>query len=544
MERQSDQYGGDATYTKWRGAILSSDVIMTLRRNVELLPAIGAAFLLLVAANIGLESFAPPGLYLEMSRAIQNAGYGIPETVPYVTADGLPFAYPPLGFYIIAVLQDFTPLSYLHAAVVMTWIEFVLFGLLAGLFARTFFQASSRWHTVVASVLIVVTPAIYFWQLLPPAGSIRMLGMLFLVTGLLFGLKLFRDGERSALLPALGCFAGTILSHPTYIPLFGLSFIVFYLVYDRSPTGLFWGAVVAIGGLLVTAPWWLLIISRHGPEVFIHAAGTHEGGGKARTLRSVVAILVPIDGRFISLRMFSLAFIGGLYCLVRRRFLLPVWILTISFVLPKARFVAFIEALLVTVAICGIVLPAMRDHQLPIDRLLNAVPLSRKRLPNVEVVSRHAVVTSVVMVVLLGALASGGAYAYTHQRTGPSTAFYDATDWLHEETPQDATIVAYTHTGRVPFYAERTTLNVPWGTEWEGEGAFQRYKYRNAQIRQCSGPACLSNRLSEYGYHPNYIVAPTGAIDVNRFNDSPRYQAVHSNEEYVILKLIDSDVSN
>lgn len=538
MERQSDQYSSDAKHTRWRGVSRSPKV---LRRNAELLPAIGAAVLLLVAANIGLTSFAPPGLYLEMSRSIQNAGYGISETVPYMTADGLPFAYPPLGFYIIAVLQDFTPLSYLHAAVTMTWIEYILFGLLAGLFARTFFRGTSRWHTVVASVLIVVTPAIYFWQLLPPAGSVRMLGMLFLVAGLIFGLNLFRDGNRSVVLPALGCFAGTIISHPTYIPLFGISFLVFYFVYDRSATGFFWGAAVAVGGLLMTAPWWLLIVSRHGPEVFVYAAGTHEGTDQARTLRSVVAMLVPIDGRFTPLRMFSLAFIGGLYCLVRRRFLLPIWILTISFVLPKARMVAFIEALLVTVAICGIVLPAVRDHQLPIDRLLNEVPLSRKWLPNAEVVSRHAVVTSVIVVILVGALAAGGAYAYTHQRTGPSDAFYDATDWLHEETPADATIVAYEHTERVPFYAERTTLNVPWGTEWKGDGAFERYKHRNAQIRQCSGPVCLSNRLSEYGYHPDYIVVPTAAIDAGRFKDSPRYQSVHSNREYVIFEVTDSD---
>lgn len=38
----------------------------------------------------------------------------------------------------------------------------------------------------------------------------------------------------------------------------------------------------------------------------------------------------------------------------------------------------------------------------------------------------------------------------------------------------------------------------------------------------------MSLESAEYGYHPDYIVAPTGIIDVKRFNDSPRYQSVHS----------------
>src|SRR6056297_2561206 len=47
------------------------------------------------------------GLYVETADIIRANGYALPATVPHYGPEGVPFAYPPLMFYVLAVLRDF-----------------------------------------------------------------------------------------------------------------------------------------------------------------------------------------------------------------------------------------------------------------------------------------------------------------------------------------------------------------------------------------------------------------------------------------------------
>ncbi|MFC6962724.1 hypothetical protein ACFQL7_07540 [Halocatena marina] len=46
------------------------------------------------------------GLFLAMADQIQATGYHFPTTIPHYTLGGVPFAYPPLQFFVVAVLLD------------------------------------------------------------------------------------------------------------------------------------------------------------------------------------------------------------------------------------------------------------------------------------------------------------------------------------------------------------------------------------------------------------------------------------------------------
>ena len=50
------------------------------------------------------------GMFYAMVRDIQGAGYTIPQFTSYNDAH-IPFTYPPLGFYLAALVNDATPLS-------------------------------------------------------------------------------------------------------------------------------------------------------------------------------------------------------------------------------------------------------------------------------------------------------------------------------------------------------------------------------------------------------------------------------------------------
>jgi len=56
------------------------------------------------------EPFRLGGLFYEFSRQIVLNNFAFPETIPYYSAGGIPFAYPPLSFYVQAILiQLFNP---------------------------------------------------------------------------------------------------------------------------------------------------------------------------------------------------------------------------------------------------------------------------------------------------------------------------------------------------------------------------------------------------------------------------------------------------
>ncbi len=50
------------------------------------------------------------GLFYEFSQQIIANGYALPKTIPFYSAGGIPFVYPPLGFYVQALIVDlFSP---------------------------------------------------------------------------------------------------------------------------------------------------------------------------------------------------------------------------------------------------------------------------------------------------------------------------------------------------------------------------------------------------------------------------------------------------
>jgi len=55
--------------------------------------------------------FRGGGLFLEFSQQISAHHYRLPSHIPFYTDVGIPFGYPPLPFYVEAILLDIFPLS-------------------------------------------------------------------------------------------------------------------------------------------------------------------------------------------------------------------------------------------------------------------------------------------------------------------------------------------------------------------------------------------------------------------------------------------------
>ena len=63
------------------------------------------------------------GLFYQMVRDLQHAGYALPSTTTY-NGDGIPYAYPPLMLYAAALVDRLTPLGLLDVLRILPLLGF------------------------------------------------------------------------------------------------------------------------------------------------------------------------------------------------------------------------------------------------------------------------------------------------------------------------------------------------------------------------------------------------------------------------------------
>jgi hypothetical protein len=113
-----------------------------------------------------------------------------------------------------------------------------------------------------------------------------------------------------------GLFGLTVLAHPVYALFFGTNYVLLFLAYDRSISGLVNGAVVAIGGLVVASPWLVHVAGAHGLDVFTSAAGTHGGIGEQVQLHALGELLPSLTELVFYGAAFAMFLSGGLVYLL------------------------------------------------------------------------------------------------------------------------------------------------------------------------------------------------------------------------------------
>src|SRR6185503_18912608 len=120
------------------------------------------------------------GLFYAMARDIQEAGYRLPWFTSYNDAN-IPFGYPPLGFYVAALMDDLTPLSLVDVFRVLPLLATALTLPAFYLLARSLLGSKTA---VVASVFaFALIPRSFIW-LLMGGGVTRSLGLLFAILAL------------------------------------------------------------------------------------------------------------------------------------------------------------------------------------------------------------------------------------------------------------------------------------------------------------------------------------------------------------------------
>ncbi|MCL4824736.1 MAG: hypothetical protein KJZ57_11025, partial [Anaerolineales bacterium] len=139
------------------------------------------------------------GMFYTMARELSANGYALPATTSY-NGLSIPFAYPPLGLYLASLLADLARVPLLG---VFLWLP-PFFSLLAipafYLLARALLADKLR--ASLAALFFALAPGSYDWHVMG-GGVTRSAGMLFLLLAAFFVFRLFQQGDRRLVLPAI-----------------------------------------------------------------------------------------------------------------------------------------------------------------------------------------------------------------------------------------------------------------------------------------------------------------------------------------------------
>ncbi|MFD1599117.1 glycosyltransferase family 39 protein [Halobellus rarus] len=498
------------------------------------------------------------GLYAKIAAEIVANGYSLPAWIPGYTADGVPFAYPPLQFYLYALLVDLggdpvTVSRFLPSlGMLFALVPIYLLGRDA---------ADSRPAGTAAAALVALNPQILEWHL-SAGGVVRAFAFLYATTSIYAGYRVFvHDGVGGRRAVALGAiaFGLTVLTHPVYSLFVVVSYVLFWLVRDRSLSGFASGLAVGLGGALLASPWLVWVLTTHGIGVFAAASGTHGGvGGGANALAGAISPGVAV------------ALVPAVYLLLRREYLLPVWLVVAELLFRQPRFAYAVSAVLVPVAVVVLVRARESESEAIPERAgdgserkqererSESEPRRRRVGPDID---RRAAAAAAVL--LLGTLVGGAYFAYeTTLVTDPSTPeFLDEDDdeamaWIAAETDPGARFVVVGDAAEwLPALTDRTLLVGYWGVEWVGADAFDRQMTAYETVSTCQRAECVESVAADVGERPTHVYVPKGQYTIRgenaaqfgtierSFERSDRWERAYENDGVVIYRATDTDGS-
>jgi hypothetical protein len=379
------------------------------------------------------------GLFSAMATEIRGNQFLLPAFTAY-NGGGIPFAYPPVGLYVLAVIpgdpiftERWLPLLISLATIPVGW--------------RIATQLIGDRRASIAAFLFALTPAAYQWLILG-GGVTRGVAMLF---SMLAALALLE--RRPVWVMVAG--GAAVLAHPEAMVQLPVALLIVWWFLRRSRS-----LLLAIGGsLLPGAAWYAWVAWRHGLPTVMDAFTSRSQSATIefalwRLLHPSLAEALDVVGVF--------ALIGAAVLISRRHWLLPAWALAL-------------------IALPG---DGSRAAALPIATMAAvAVPRSRP--------AQAAVIAGATIAALF---TYTGTQSPVHVLSADDRA---AMAWVAANTPVDSTFLVAEERvfpeGLVaewfPALTGRRSLTTPQGQEWTPE--FNAYVARQLQVAGCTSRDCL-----------------------------------------------------
>ncbi|KKQ86173.1 MAG: hypothetical protein UT08_C0001G0039 [Candidatus Woesebacteria bacterium GW2011_GWB1_38_8] len=346
------------TYTKIYGS-LKKDIILLL-----ILAVFSVPYLFKFKIRVGF----PPGyagLYAQMAEEVVKNNFAYPDTISYYGGGSIPFAYPPLSFYLMAlivnVFQVNSMVYILFAPSIFLGMTYIAF------YFTTKILLKSRLGAFLATLFFITSSGIMGYHY-SAEGITRTLALLLIIGSLFFLTKYYYGNKRSLVYSAL-LWGSAALTHPTYA-VYGAFNALVVLFYKKRKLNITYLSEISkffIYGALLVIPWILIVVSKHSFTPFINVSGTHDTLNILNHISSfhnfydyINAILLAKHETVI---LTSASLIGVLYLFLKKDFLMPSLFL-VTFLtggLEGQRFMAIISSVITAKFLIEIFSPILKS---------------------------------------------------------------------------------------------------------------------------------------------------------------------------------------
>ncbi len=385
------------------------------------------------------------GLFAAMIDAIIAHGYRLPQMVQY-GADVIPFAYPPLGLAIAALVANMS--STLFA---LQWLPFVwgllTFPLLVWLASR---WLRSRWAVLATACAYPLLSGLYD-QLLFGGGVTRAAGLFFALLAVCCASELMRHNHNGLWVLLAVSLAATLLSHlvASIVAVGGVA-----IVFGLNLRKLDWRKMALAAGLtiLLIAPWVWVTLSRHGVEPFLSAQPT----GFFRPKTDLLNFFWPADWTVRRVTLIGLVGIG----IFGRKPKAALWYLWVLLFAARAPYAKPLMIALMTGAATEII------HGV-VSQKLQLKPIHRQLV----------VTLTVALAILLGVYRQR-----TFNLESLSPHMRQSMQWIAANTQPDDVFTVVTpvnwandlYSEWLPYLADRPNLTTAQGAEWLPNDEFSK----------------------------------------------------------------------
>jgi hypothetical protein len=446
------------------------------------------------------------GFFSLMTEQLSQNGFVLPIQVPFYGPGGTPFAYPPLGLYVAAVVTGLFRMpifDYLRWAPPL--ISMLAFGVAYILFREIF---ANRMKALFGTVL-TSTVGIVYTSHATAAGMARAFALLFSMGCLLISFRIFRGKSSSYKLIVLSAilFGMTFLTHLSYAVFTLLSLLAFAFTSPRERflSNCVRLALIGIGGLAVAAPWYLTVIIRYGAQVFAYAGSSHGSFGiiyqASNSLLSIPVLLVKwfynLGRTWKPFALAGVSLLGFCYAIMRRRWLLPLWMISIALFLGEAaRFEAMLASMLAADLIFD--LASMED------------------LSNTPHFIPRSILSAIFTFLILGVFLAQGLKEVRSKTPALSSQALEVSTWIRDNSKDDASYLLLSGSHDLsewfPYLTHRTPDIAYWGSEWSGDYLMKQSYFQS--LLECvedQSSSCVYHLIDIADIDPDLMILPEGA---------------------------------
>lgn len=514
------------TRDEWSGIILV--LAITAGAFLRFNPTLLAGF----AVNDG-------GMFAVMVDDLKANHFILPKFTTYNQLD-IPYAYPPLGFYLGAL-----------ASIMFGWDSIQVVRWMPAFFASLSIPAfyllalrlfKERYRAAVATLFFAFMPRAIWWFVMG-GGLTRSPGLFFMLLTLAVAHRLFEENRRIDVLWA-GIFGGmAVLSHPEAAVYTVVSSVFFWIYLSRKRDAFVNALLVAVVVLVVIAPWLAAVISNHGIAPLRNAAAT---GSNSTAIFHLVFFIFSEEPYATVIAVLGL--IGIAQRFARRDHLLPLWMAIPFFVEGRSATgpASIPLAMLAAVGLVDVILPALQKSVVP-------EPQAR--------VDVHPMERNIFIYLILYLVFSTYQFGVQASNATLSSPYRDAMDWIKSNIPMDARFLVLTGTTSVacdpvlewfPAISGRQSVYTIQGAEWTKGRGFSSYVTSTYAVQEClaeGNVACLDEAVDPVVYEYVYISKQLRVdnckplplpLDFSHFvsmlNLNPWFEKVYENEWVLVSR--------